>query len=528
MDPTQSSAIATTSLREKFSIFLVTLLLGGLPVAAWLDAQNLTAKIMEKQATATHAVLTSIRSYYSNNIVAKVLAVHGEGVTPTHNYESTPGGIPLPATLSIDLGRIVNEKQDNVGYRFVSDYPFLHRAQHVLDEFEKSALAAFRVNPDLQELIETHVKGLSSTVRMISPVRMSDSCVSCHNQHPDSPKTDWKVSDVRGIQSVSVSSAIALNLNEVKYSLAYFILAMCIGLYFIVLQRRQNKKISMMNAELEINNSFLASVSLKVSRYLSPQIYKSIFSGELDAKLQTTRKKLTIFFSDVTGFTAMSEDLEPEQLTDMINEYLDAMSEIALKHGGTIDKFIGDAILVFFGDPESKGTVEDARACLKMAIEMQARLAELNLKWGMLGAEEPLRIRIGINTGYCNVGNFGSTERMDYTILGAEANLAARLQSIAEPGTIVVSHETYMLVADDVSAHMLPATAIKGFSREVIPYVIDGIRSTDGSTIPILVEQRRGLHLYLDPSLMDGVRMEEVRSILNQALTTLDKKPESR
>ena len=138
---------------------------------------------------------------------------------------------------------------------------------------------------------------------------MGDSCVNCHNNHPDSPKKDWKVGDVRGIQSVSVSSAVALNFGAVKFSLAYFLLAMCVGLYFIQLQRRQNQRISKMNTELETNNDFLASVSMKVSRYLSPQIYKSIFSGELDAKLQTTRKKLTIFFSDVTGFTALSEEI---------------------------------------------------------------------------------------------------------------------------------------------------------------------------------------------------------------------------
>lgn len=116
MDSPRTTTDAAAKPRERFSVFLVGLLLAGLPAAAWLDAQNLTAEIMSRQATRSNALLTSIRSYYSNNIVAKVLAVQGEGVTPTHNYESTPGGIPLLATLSIEMGRIVSEKQSNVGY----------------------------------------------------------------------------------------------------------------------------------------------------------------------------------------------------------------------------------------------------------------------------------------------------------------------------------------------------------------------------------------------------------------------------
>ena len=122
-------------------------------------------------------------------------------------------------------------------------------------------------------------------------------------------------------------------------------------------------------------------------------------------------------------------------------------------------------MLIFFGDPETKGDGEDAKACLRMAIEMQERIAELNAKWRNAGIEHPFRVRMGINTGYCNVGNFGSDDRMDYTIIGAEANLAARLQSIAEPGHIVISYETYALVRDVVVAQALPPITMKGISR---------------------------------------------------------------
>ena len=169
----------------------------------------------------------------------------------------------------------------------------------------------------------------------------------------------------------------------------------------------------------------------KIAKYLPPQLYSSIFAASKDVHVTTERKKLTIFFSDVVNFTSTTERMQPEELTALLNEYLTEMSAIAAAHGGTINKFIGDAILVFFGDPESRGVVEDAKACLAMALDMQRRLAELNAQWRKRGIEEPFRARMGINTGFCNVGNFGSDDRMDYTIIGAEANLAARLQSIA-------------------------------------------------------------------------------------------------
>src|SRR5262245_18260573 len=108
------------------------------------------------------------------------------------------------------------------------------------------------------------------------------------------------------------------------------------------------------------------------------------------------------------------------------------MSRIALEHGATIDKYVGDAIMAFFGDPETKGIKEDAAACVKMAIAMQRRMRELQWEWRDSGLEKPFQLRIGINTGYCTVGNFGSDDRMDYTIISSEVNLAARLQSHAE------------------------------------------------------------------------------------------------
>jgi adenylate cyclase len=288
-------------------------------------------------------------------------------------------------------------------------------------------------------------------------------------------------------------------------------------------QRRQALTIRGMNHELETANEFLATLSMKISRYLSPQIYKSIFSGQKDVTIHTERKNLTTFFSDIKDFTAITERLQPEQITSLLNEYFTEMSNIALKHGGTIDKFVGDAILIFFGDPETKGEAEDAKACLQMAADMQHRLAELNVKWRHEGVEHPFRVRMGINAGFCNVGNFGSADRMDNTIIGAEANLAARLQSIAEPGHIVASYETFALVCDIVEAHALPSITMKGISREVVPYAIEGILDAGGQKIEIFSEHMTRLDFYLDPSMVAAGSAEHIRNLLRGALSALEK-----
>jgi adenylate cyclase len=200
------------------------------------------------------------------------------------------------------------------------------------------------------------------------------------------------------------------------------------------------------------------------------------------------------------------------------------MSQIALAHGGTIDKFIGDAILVFFGDPETKGDEEDARACMRMATAMQRRLRELRNAWHDSGLHRPFGVRMGINTGYCNVGNFGSAERMDYTIIGAEANLAARLQHLAEPGSIVMSYETYALVKDIIVAHALEPITMKGISREVIPYVVEQPAEIAGEEGTVVSEHIAGLDLRLDLANIHDADIERVSTALHNAIAALAKR----
>jgi class 3 adenylate cyclase len=514
MKKTQSSKVSF------FLVLLVLLLLAGLPVAVWLDLSDLADTNLRRQAADLNSVISSMRGYYATNVVGRVLAYSGT-TKVVHNYQDIKGAIPIPATLSLELGKVISEQQQNITYRFVSDYPFKNRPAHALDQFETDALTQLRQNSS-QQLAQVHNTIFSDSVRLIAPVVMGQACVNCHNSHPESPKLDWKVGDVRGIQEVAISQPIGSNIFAFKYLLAYFGLIATVGTIFIALQRRQAAIINGMNAELETANEFLASLSMKISRYLSPQIYKSIFSGQKDVTIHTERKKLTIFFSDIKDFTATTERLQPEQITELLNEYFTEMSSIALAHGGTVDKFVGDAMLVFFGDPETKGDAEDARACLRMAIEMQHRIAGLNAKWRNSGIEHPFRVRMGINTGFCNVGNFGSNDRMDYTIIGAEANLAARLQSIAEPGQIVISYETYAFVRDTVVARALPPITMKGISREVVPYLVSGILDASGKSVHVFSEHMPGLEFYFNAGMIDAAKAPQVRGLLHDALKALD------
>jgi adenylate cyclase len=265
-------------------------------------------------------------------------------------------------------------------------------------------------------------------------------------------------------------------------------------------------------ALVEEKNAKLESLSLKLSKYLAPQIYQSIFSSEQDVSLETKRKKLTVFFSDIKDFTQITEDLQAEDLANLLNEYFTEMSKIALEHGATIDKFIGDAMLMFFGDPETKGVEEDAKACVQMAIAMQRRMVELERIWRARGHQHPFRMRIGINTGFCNVGNFGSEARMDYTIIGGEVNLAARLENQADPGGILLSYETYALVRDMVEAEEQPSIEAKGIRREIRPFALRHF--LDEAKRDRLIQcERDGVSIRID---LDQLSDEHRREALDQ------------
>ena len=223
---------------------------------------------------------------------------------------------------------------------------------------------------------------------------------------------------------------------------------------------------------IEEKSRQLESLATRLAKYLSPQVYQSVFSDTGEQQRAHARKNLTIFLSDIVQFTDLSDTLEPERLATVINSYLSEMASVALDCGGTIDKFIGDAVLVFFGDPESEGETEDALKCVEMALRMQTRVAEMQKYWHKKGVPRGLHVRMGIATGFCTVGNFGSEQRLDYTVLGRPVNLTARLQTMAEPDSILIDENTQSLIEAHVSCDLVDQITPKGFVRPVQVYQV--------------------------------------------------------
>ena len=227
---------------------------------------------------------------------------------------------------------------------------------------------------------------------------------------------------------------------------------------------------------LMLANKKLRYLSSQLSKYVSSEVIQSIMDGKMEAIIKSSRKMLSVFFSDIVGFTKTTELLDPEDLTLLLNKYFDRMESIIRKYNGTLDKYIGDTIMVFFGDPTTKGAKEDALSCIKMALEMQNQVQDFAREWDGQGISEALQIRIGIFTGYCTVGNFGSEEQMDYTIIGNPVNAASRLEAAASNGGILISHRTWSLTNEYIEGEEISPIVVKGFRDPLKVYRVSGLK----------------------------------------------------
>lgn len=251
----------------------------------------------------------------------------------------------------------------------------------------------------------------------------------------------------------------------------------------------------------------LRGVTDQLSRYISPQIFHSISEDIQPVNIRTSRKKLTVFFSDVEAFTELTDNMEAEALTLLLNEYLDEMAQIVLEYGGTLDKFMGDGLMAFFGDPATKGSHEDAFACVSMALQMRSRMIQLRKKWEEDGVARPLHIRIGINTGYCTVGNFGSESRLDYTIIGSSVNIASRLEGAATRDEILISYETYLLLKDQMYCERKPEIRVKGIGRPIDVYEVKRLRADQDG---IFIRETAGFRLTMDSGIIEPAQIYAV------------------
>lgn len=279
------------------------------------------------------------------------------------------------------------------------------------------------------------------------------------------------------------------------------------------LEDQKNNYFVEMNRYIELSN--------QLSRYAPLQLWQAIMRGETEAKLEYKRKKITVFFSDIQGFTEISENLIPDDLAFLLNDYLSHMTEIAKQYGATIDKFMGDAILIFFGDPDSQGVEQDAKNCVDMGFAMREQMKFLRERWMKMGYPA-LHVRMGISTGYCHVGNYGAVHRMAYTIVGRDANLAARLQNKADIDEILISDETYRLIKNNYLCAPKQPIVLKGIQGLVNTWqVMEKYSTQDHENQQWFDYEYKGFHLLLNLEEVQNFEYSELVEVLEKMIARI-------
>jgi adenylate cyclase len=214
----------------------------------------------------------------------------------------------------------------------------------------------------------------------------------------------------------------------------------------------------------------------ELARFLPQQVAEGLLGGQLAADESFERRRITVLFADMVGFTDLSESLEPEELAEVLNGYLREMTAAVIAHGGSLDNFIGDGVMALFGAPRELLEEEQAWAAVEAAMEMRERCHALAASLRERGIPADPEIRVGLNTAHCTVGVFGSEVMRAYKAVGFGVNVAARLQTAAEPGSILCGFRTYALVKDRVTAEERGALTVKGAVRPVEAWEITGLQ----------------------------------------------------
>jgi class 3 adenylate cyclase len=199
-----------------------------------------------------------------------------------------------------------------------------------------------------------------------------------------------------------------------------------------------------------------------IRRYVPRAVFDHIVAGDTVGIDVPTRRRVTVLFADLVGFTDLADRVDPEVLTQVVNDYMTAMSQLVDEHGGIVNEFAGDGLMALFGAPDEMDVEDQAASAVGAAQAMQARLPSLNLLWHRLGVIEQMQTRIGIDTGVLSVGSFGSEGRMTYTAIGMHTNIAARLQANCEPGQILLSNSSWHLVKDQIACEPRGEVRCKG------------------------------------------------------------------
>jgi len=222
----------------------------------------------------------------------------------------------------------------------------------------------------------------------------------------------------------------------------------------------------------KINQKKIISIGKILNSYLPPQLATSILQNKSNHSSHPQRKFLTVCFTDLSGFTAMTENLEPEITANYLDKFLSEMAVIAQNWGGMIDKFMGDGMMILFGAFETYEKNDLANRSIGMAKAMQTQMKQINDNLSKDGYIKPLKLRIGINSGYATIGSIGPKNRRAFTAIGTTVNIASRLEKLCTPNKILISQDTWNLRTENDKNYTIKNTKIKGIKRNIRLYEI--------------------------------------------------------
>lgn len=422
-------------------------------------AQRTNEELAVQYAALYIRSIEKFRSEYAAQVVSRV---EPQGILVTHDYLNYEGAIPIPATFAIDLSERISEPQSGIKARLYSDYPFPWREDggpH--DEFETEALVRLRMARNVEEpyFQFEDVDGRWS-LRYAKAVTMGESCVVCHNTHEDSPKTNWVEGDVRGIQEVIIpmDSTIAAIKEGLLTTLGMMLLITVAGLAILALVigalRSSIKMLSL------TNTAYSRFVPIE---FLSLLGKKSIVDVGLADHIQ---RDMTILFSDIRSFTTISENMLPEENFQFINSFLSQLGPTIREHDGFIDKFIGDAIMALFNNPND---------AVDAAVGLINQLAIFNQQRKVQNQPE-INIGIGLNTGRLMLGTIGENDRMDGTVISDAVNVASRLEGLTKlfGVMLLISEDTYraMVEPERYLVRLIDRVQVKGKTAAVTVYEV--------------------------------------------------------
>ena len=267
--------------------------------------------------------------------------------------------------------------------------------------------------------------------------------------------------------------------------------------------------------ELYDANISLVSLGDRLSSFLPDQIRRLMEEGEDSAaNLVATRRYITIIFGDLSGFTSIAEVLDPEAVTEIVNEYFEAVFELVVKHGGLLDKFIGDGFMAFWGAPESAGQQNDAVRCARFGIEMRDRFKKLAESWSKRGIDHQISLRQAIHSGYCSVGNFGTQKRLQFTAMGNPVNVTARLEGEAEPGSVLMSLTTQSMVSPYFDSRPKGKLIVKGIKHPISTFeLLPKTSAAEAENEPAADQVTAFLNHLEGTSVFDRKTMEALREL---------------